>query len=63
MTPSVFFASSGYAIEWSASSSGFLSGHWVTNGNSTRPVINLKADVEISGGTGTTNDPFVVKTE
>lgn len=27
-----------------------------------RPVINLKADVEITGGIGTVNDPFVVKT-
>ena len=27
-----------------------------------RPVINLKADVEISGGIGTVNDPFIVKT-
>ena len=27
-----------------------------------RPVINLKADVEISGGIGTINDPYVIKT-
>ena len=26
-----------------------------------RPVINLKADVEISGGIGTVNDPYVIK--
>lgn len=30
---------------------------------SARPVINLKADVEISGGVGTSNDPFIIKTE
>ena len=28
-----------------------------------RPVISLKSDVKISGGIGTINDPFVVKTE
>ena len=28
-----------------------------------RPVINLKADVKITGGIGTINDPFVVKTK
>ena len=28
-----------------------------------RPVINLKADVEISGGIGTISDPYVIKTE
>ena len=27
-----------------------------------RPVINLKSDVKITGGIGTTNDPFVVDT-
>ena len=27
----------------------------------TRPVINLKADTEITGGIGTKNDPFIVK--
>ena len=26
-----------------------------------RPLINLKADTEISGGIGTANDPFIVK--
>ena len=25
-----------------------------------RPVISLKADVEITGGIGTANDPFVI---
>ena len=34
----------------------------VTDSYSVRPVINLKADVEISGGIGTINDPYVIKT-
>ena len=29
---------------------------------SIRPVINLKPDVEISGGIGTVNKPFIIKT-
>ena len=34
----------------------------VNTGYALRPVINLKADVEITGGIGTINDPFVIKT-
>ena len=30
--------------------------------SSIRPVINLKANVEITGGIGTINDPYIVKT-
>ena len=44
-------------------SSGSISG-WVpvSYNYSVRPVINLKADVEISGGIGTANDPYIIKT-
>ncbi len=35
--------------------------HWVNSYDSVRPVINLKADVKISGGIGTINDPYVVE--
>lgn len=35
----------------------------VNTGYDVRPVISLKSDVEISGGIGTVNHPFVVKTE
>ena len=34
----------------------------VNTGYALRPVINLKADVEITGGIGTINDPYVIKT-
>lgn len=36
---------------------------WVNWDMMFKPVISLKSDVEISGGIGTINDPFVVKTE
>ena len=44
-------------------SSGSIRG-WVpvSYNYSVRPVINLKADVEISGGIGTANDPYIIKT-
>ena len=42
---------------------GFIfSGGWVNDTFGVRPVINLKSDVKITGGTGTANDPFVVDT-
>ena len=33
-----------------------------TNSYFVRPVINLKADVEITGGIGTSSSPFIIKT-
>ena len=63
MSPSNFEAKSGNAYEWRLLSAGFLSNGWsVTYSLGARPVINLKADVRISGGTGTANEPFVVDT-
>ena len=61
MSPSTFWAASSHVSEWGDNSAGFLRYDWSTNSFSARPVINLKADVEISGGTGTANDPFIVK--
>ena len=44
-------------------SSGIIEEGWsVGSSNGIRPVINLKSDVKITGGTGTANDPFVVNT-
>ncbi len=41
---------------------GFISGGWSTKINgSVRGVLNLKPDVEISGGIGTAGNPFVIK--
>ena len=63
MSPSAFGATGGIAIEWRQDGSGYLN-RWpsVTGWYDARPVINLKEDVEISGGMGTANDPFIVKT-
>ena len=63
MSPSTFYATNGYAYEWYQYSAGFLAYYWVTDALGARPVINLKPDVEISRGVGTSNDPFVIKIE
>lgn len=39
----------------------FGDGRYATENFGVRPVINLKADTEISGGIGTANEPFIVK--
>ena len=43
-------------------SNGMLTNQDVSGNYGIRPVINLNADVEITGGIGTQNEPFVVKT-
>ena len=63
MSPSNFDAVAGCANEWQINSAGFLSYWWGVSGSiGIRPVINLKSDVKISGGTGTANNPYVVDT-
>ena len=63
MSPSYFDATSGAALEWTLNSAGYLSPwSWVTVSNGARPVINLKSDVKISVGIGTSNDPFIIDT-
>ena len=62
MSPALFYADNGRAYEWREDSAGYLNANWVESSLGARPVINLRADVEISGGMGTNNDPFVVKT-
>ena len=63
MSPSYFDAAHSYAYEWFEHPDGYLGLWWsVANSHSARPVINLKADTRISGGTGTANDPFIVET-
>ena len=63
MTPGSFSSTFGYAYAWRSDNPGFLSYRWVNMSNSVRPVINLKADVEITEGICTANDPYVIKTE
>jgi hypothetical protein len=62
MSPYNFSSSSSASSVWYVSGTGNFSGSWVVGGNGVRPVINLKADVEITGGIGTVNDPYIVKT-
>ena len=61
MSPSYFDAAWGNAHEWRLSSAGYLyQWNYVANGFGARPVINLKSDTLITGGIGTSSDPFVV---
>jgi len=46
-----FIFTDGYLHEWAD----------VSTAGGVRPVINLSKDVEITGGIGTSSDPFVVK--
>ncbi len=60
MSPSNFSAWYGHAVEWAQHSNGWLNNTWVNGNLGVRPVINLKADVEITGGIGTANDPYII---
>ena len=62
MTPSYYNQyECGYVMAYDAS--GIISvGGCTKYQEGMRPVINLKSNVEISGGIGTINDPYIVKT-
>jgi len=62
MSPSYFGVGSTAANEFYASSTGFAYGSWVTGVYGVRAAINLKSDVQITGGIGTSGNPFVIKT-
>ena len=63
MSPAFFDKINGQSFVWVQSSSGIVyNWSWVAGNTGIRPVINLKSDVKITGGTGTANDPFVVDT-
>ena len=63
MSPSTFNVSYSMGRLFYQIGSGYIHIHgWPTSTLGVRPVINLKSDVKISGGTGTANDPFVVDT-
>ena len=59
MSPYYFYSSGGGAHIFHVDNSGLLNIRGVTYGHGVRPVINLKADVTITGS-GTTTDPYVV---
>ena len=61
MSPSSFDATLGYVIEWFLNSAGSLTPWWGVGSHlGARPVINLKSDTLITGGIGTSSDPFIV---
>ena len=51
----------GFSSEWVIGGSGGVAGSLVTGKNGLHPVINLNADI-IATGTGTSSDPYVIKT-
>ena len=63
MSPRHFSAGNTAANEFYQDATGFASGYNnVSYVHGLRPVINLKSDVEISGGVGTSDNPYIVKT-
>jgi len=53
--------SSTYTGLWSIGSNGSFNNHMISGFRALRPVINLNANVEVTG-TGTSSDPYVVQT-
>ena len=62
MSPSHFWVSSNAADVLVSSSDGSTVYIAVSNIIGIRPVVNLKANVEISGGVGTKNNPYQIST-
>ena len=62
MSPYNFNASDTSARDFFFSYSGYATDYWVTSNYGLRPVINLKSDVTISAGVGTSEDPYAVET-
>ncbi len=59
-TMSPYYYDGRIAYVFAVSFSGYLSFSSFNDGNGVRPVINLSADVTISSGDGTINNPYVV---
>ena len=60
LSPYAFNGGNGYAFVWFVHS-GDLVVYDVDVGNGLRPAISLVSDITISGGTGTSEDPYIVK--
>ncbi len=61
MSPSGFNASDNYAYVFAVWLDGDLTSWYVDNTTpGVRPVVNLKADVQISTGSGTSSNPYVI---
>ncbi len=61
ISPSLFFNSDKQALVFTQDN-GKINGWGTSLSLGLRPVINLKSDVKITGGIGTSNDPFVIDT-
>ena len=62
VSPNYFNSDYTAAYEFLLGSDGLAGDSWVASTIGVRPVINLRSDVQISGGIGTQNNPFVIKT-
>ena len=62
MSPSFFYAEYRFAAVFAVYSNGTLDGGDVSTAWGVRPVINLKADVTITRGNGSSSSPFEVTT-
>ena len=59
MSPGGFTSS--HSSVWVVYSTGDINSNYVSNDFAVHPVLNLKSDTEISKGTGTSSDPYVIK--
>ena len=62
MMPIHFSASDGCADIWNMGNGSLNLWQEAIWNYSVRPVINLKSDVKITGGIGTSNDPYIIDT-
>ena len=60
MSPYTFTSSYANAYAWSVISLGSLNANWVASSVGVRPVVNLSADILITGGDGTKVNPYMV---
>ena len=60
MSPSTFTSTNALAHAWFVTSTWYLNSYWVSFSYGVRPVVNLSADVLISGGDGSASNPYVV---
>ena len=61
MSPSSFHAYSATLAVWAVNSTGYLYVYSPLDAFGVRPVLNLSSDVLYSSGTGTEEDPYIVK--
>ncbi len=61
LSPSYFASWFAVALGWYVGSAGYLDHNGVTYSHSVRPVINLRADIQITSGDGSAAHPFQVR--